>query len=1196
MNANVIRYALLSWNVRGLGDSDKYKTVRDTLATSRADIVCLQESKLSHTPDTKARAFLPPNLKDYHCVDAIGSCGGIITAWNNTVLTMSSFIARQRSLTIFFHSTTADSAFAITNVYAPSDHRDSVRFLEDLEEVATHITGNWIIAGDFNLTRGEADNSNGTVHRHLADAFNDTIHSLGLTDIPLLDRLFTWSNQRASPTLARLDRVLLNTSMIMTYPNTTLTSLPKPTSDHTPIFLSISTAIPKPNLFRFENAWLHHQDFLPSVLPAWHTGTQGDAAARLVRSLKAVRCASKVWARGRRAPPALHQNCKFVIYLFDVLEESRLLSVGERALRAECQERLASALRDQATYWKQRGKRRAIREGDANTSFFQAHACQRLRRNHIRAIEVDGVLVTGHDAKTRALTAHLQRLVGTAIAPTIAFDIDALYANLPKVQHGPLTAPFSESEAQAAVRAMKRASSPGPDGFGPGFYKAAWSTVSASIMEFAAAFQEGSADLERLNRSYVVMLPKSATAVQAKDYRPICLQNCSLKIVAKMLTTRMQQEIPKIIDVDQTGFIRGRSLSENFIYAMELVQCCHHRKLSTLVLKLDFAKAFDSVNWQSLEKIMLIRGFSSTWCRWIDAILHTSKSAVLVNGHPGPWFPCKRGLRQGDPLSPYLFLLVADVLQQMIKQVSGIRHPVSPELPCPVLQYADDTLILLRADHGDLQQLKEVLDSFSAATGLLINFDKSTMVPMHTPAATVTELQAILGCRVEGFPQTYLGLPLSCDKLKLSAFSPLIAKADKYLCGWQTSLLNPRGRMVLVDTVLDSQLVHAMSVMLLPQGVLDAFDRRRRAFLWTGEDKVHGSQCLVAWETACQPKSQGGLGIRQLASHNKCLMLKLLHRLHNSNDSAWASWVRRRISLASMHGDIFGAHWRDLEELVPLYRAVTICEVKNGESTNFWCDLWSQAGRLCDAFPLLYSHATNAEISVAEVMREGLDTYLVPRITRAGRDELIKLQSVLAAIVLTEEEDRRTSPLCDRNNTLRSGPVYKRLMEATGSPACAFADFVWKNRAPPRVQFFAWLLVQERVQCRANLQHKNIVDDATCALCSQAVEDCNHLILHCSFAAQAWSSLNIDITGKTVTALWELDRPATIPLKHFGSYILLVCWQLWKHRNGVVFNNDQPSHARLWAACKEDARLWCYRWPTADRTIADAWCNSFHIM
>ena len=123
--------------------------------------------------------------------------------------------------------------------------------------------------------------------------------------------------------------------MSTAFPNSSLVSAPKPTSDHTPILLTISTSIPKPNLFRFENAWLHHQDFLPSVLPAWHDCNSDDTAGALVGSLKAVRCAAKVWARCMRAPPSLHQNCKFVIYMLDILEEARNLSTGEQVLRHE---------------------------------------------------------------------------------------------------------------------------------------------------------------------------------------------------------------------------------------------------------------------------------------------------------------------------------------------------------------------------------------------------------------------------------------------------------------------------------------------------------------------------------------------------------------------------------------------------------------------------------------------------------------------------------------------------------------------------------------------------------------------------------------------------------------------------------------------------------------------------------------------
>jgi hypothetical protein len=169
----------------------------------------------------------------------------------------------------------------------------------------------------------------------------------------------------------------------------------------------------------------------------------------------------------------------------------------------------------------------------------------------------------------------------------------------------------------------------------------------------------------------MVLLPKKPGCVSVDSFRPISLQNCSLKIITKILTTRLQREIASLIDLDQTRFIRGRSITENFVYAMELVQCCHKRKTPTLVLKLDFAKAFDTVSWDGLATILSARGFCDIWLSWMKKIQSTSRNDVLVNGCPGPWFTCRRGLRQGDPLSPYLFLLVADVLQVLIKKRHG---------------------------------------------------------------------------------------------------------------------------------------------------------------------------------------------------------------------------------------------------------------------------------------------------------------------------------------------------------------------------------------------------------------------------------------------------------------------------------------------------------------------------------------------
>jgi hypothetical protein len=117
------------------------------------------------------------------------------------------------------------------------------------------------------------------------------------------------------------------------------------------------------------------------------------------------------------------------------------------------------------------------------------------------------------------------------------------------------------------------------------------------------------------------------------------------------------------------------------------------------MFKLDFRKAFDSISWDALERILLAKGFLALWCSWICMLNQTSQTAVLLNGIPGRWIQCRRGLWQGDPLSPFLFNIVADVLQQLILHASReglLLHPLVHDIPCPILQYADDTLIINR--------------------------------------------------------------------------------------------------------------------------------------------------------------------------------------------------------------------------------------------------------------------------------------------------------------------------------------------------------------------------------------------------------------------------------------------------------------------------------------------------------------------
>lgn len=215
-------------------------------------------------------------------------------------------------------------------------------------------------------------------------------------------------------------------------------------------------------------------------------------------------------------------------------------------------------------------------------------------------------------------------------------------------------------------------------------------------------------------------------------------------------------------------------------------------------------------------------------------------------------------------------------------------HPLL-ETSAPVLQYADDTILLIRADQNSVLHLKMTLDSFSACTGLVINYSKSTTTPLHIDDGNLQSFISLLGCSMGQFPQTYLGLPLSNVKLPLSAFAPLIARVDRYLATWKAVLQTKAGRVVLINAVLGGLLNYMMGALLLPRGVVDAIDKRHRAFLWTGSDKASDAHCLIAWEDVCKDKEDDGLGIINITTQNACLLLKLLHCLHRPAGSAWAT-------------------------------------------------------------------------------------------------------------------------------------------------------------------------------------------------------------------------------------------------------------------------------------------------------------------
>jgi hypothetical protein len=298
-----------------------------------------------------------------------------------------------------------------------------------------------------------------------------------------------------------------------------------------------------------------------------------------------------------------------------------------------------------------------------------------------------------------------------------------------------LSRPFSLEELDFALKEMKNNTAPGPDGFSVQFFKTFWSFIRNDIKEMLDSLHCGRLELWRLNYGVIILLPKVKPAVNVKQFRPICLLNVIYKIITKVLTIRLTKVIDKLISPFQTAFIAGRNILEGVVIAQEVLHELKVTKTHGVILNLDFEKAYDKVSWSFLEEVMRAKGFDEVWIQWINSAVKGGRVCIDVNGERGEFFRSYKGLRQGDPLSPLLFNLVADALSTMLFRASeaGIIQGVVPNLidgGLTHLQYADDTVIFLSFSFENLRNLRIILNCFEALSGTKINFDKSEVFTM----------------------------------------------------------------------------------------------------------------------------------------------------------------------------------------------------------------------------------------------------------------------------------------------------------------------------------------------------------------------------------------------------------------------------------------------------------------------------------
>ena len=339
-------------------------------------------------------------------------------------------------------------------------------------------------------------------------------------------------------------------------------------------------------------------------------------------------------------------------------------------------------------------------------------------------------------------------------------------------------------------------------------------------MQLCTDFHQGSVSLENINGSFITLVPKKSSPETVNDFRPISLTNTCLKFLTKLVANRFQKIITRCIHDNQYGFIKSWTIQDCLAWCFEYLLQCKQSKRKVVVFKIDFEKAFHTIEHKAILQILKYKGFPPLVLKWVQEILASGSSLVLLNGIPGRKFLCKRGVRQGDPLSPILYVLGGDLLQSIINLAfhQGRLHlPLPMEGKYPVVQYADDTLVVLPADPVQLQTCKELLDLFASITGLKDNYHKSNMTPINISEDEATSLAQLMDCKIATMPFTYLGLPMGTTRPSMKDCAPSLDRVERRLNA-TVSFLSYGDNLVLVNLVLSSLPTYYMCTLVSKKG------------------------------------------------------------------------------------------------------------------------------------------------------------------------------------------------------------------------------------------------------------------------------------------------------------------------------------------------------------------------------------------
>ncbi|XP_020702620.1 uncharacterized protein LOC110114178 [Dendrobium catenatum] len=419
---------------------------------------------------------------------------------------------------------------------------------------------------------------------------------------------------------------------------------------------------------------------------------------------------------------------------------------------------------------------------------------------------------------------------------------------------------------------------------------------------------------DQIKATAIAVIPKQSHATNVKDFRPIALCNVIYKIIAKIIANRMKEVMPLIINPSQGGFIHKRVISDNILLASDTLGSFNTKaKQKYFCAKFDITKAFDMVSRDFLYQRLEVKGFPEMFINWIKACTKDVHFSVSINGKLEGYFNSTSGLRQGCPLSPYLFSISMDGLSSCFdhaiatKSFNGIKAG-----NCIVshLMFADDLLVFGLATVDNAQALNNILRNFGAATSLHTNPAKSSIL-ISKDTTIASSICAILNIRQTSSPMIYLGLPIFYKKLKIAHFQPLLQKIVTLLDGWKAKTLSFAGRIQYIKFTICNTLAYWIRGSIIPKSCCKLINRMCARFTFFGNinlKKLH----TLSWKNTTLPKQNGGLGIPSIDSMYHSFGCSIIWRFLNSSNLFFCWWRAKYHSLWNTSAVNCSHYWNAL--------------------------------------------------------------------------------------------------------------------------------------------------------------------------------------------------------------------------------------------------------------------------------------------